>query len=136
MFHFSKWHGQEIDIFTWFEQTKLREGNVFTPVCDSVHRGSLFRGFSVQGGLCPGVSLSRGVSVQWVSVQGWQGVSVWGGGVLSRRDLCHGDPPGMMEERTVRILLECILVSKMFIHKMKVLFLEFHFKYTFYKRIE
>ena len=30
--------------------TKLRQGNVFTPVCDSVHRG----------GLCPGRSLSRG----------------------------------------------------------------------------
>ena len=50
--------------------TKLRQGNVFTPVCDSVHRG---------------VSLSRGVSV---SVQGFsiQGVSVQGG-------LCQVDPP-------------------------------------------
>ena len=57
--HFSKWHGQEIEIFTWFEQTKLREGNVFTPVCDSVHRG-----VSVQGVLCPGGFLSRSVSVQ------------------------------------------------------------------------
>ena len=46
-------------------QTKLREGNVSTPVCDSVHRGrSLSRGVSVQwgslsnGGLCPmGVSV-------------------------------------------------------------------------------
>ena len=40
-------------------QTKLREGNVFTPVCDSVHRGSLAKGVSVwedsvQGGLCQG----------------------------------------------------------------------------------
>ena len=39
-------------------QTKLREGNVFTPVCHSVRKG----------GLCPGEvsvwgSLSRGVSV-------------------------------------------------------------------------
>ena len=104
--------------------------------------GSLFRGFSVQGGLCPGVSLSRGVSVQWVSVQGWQGVSVqgWQGGGGGRCSVQEGSlswrSPGMMEERTVRILLECILVSKMFIHKIKVLFLEFHFKYTFYKRIE
>ena len=32
-------------------QTKLREGNVFTPVCDSVHKmgGSLSEGSSVQG---------------------------------------------------------------------------------------
>ena len=60
--------------------TKLRQGNVFTPVCDSVHRR-----VSVQGSLCPGGSLSRGVSVgeslsTVVSVQGVsvQGVSVWG----------------------------------------------------------
>ena len=46
-------------------QTKWREGNVFTPVCDSV----------------------QGVSVQGVSVK---------------------RPPDMVEERVVRILLECI----------------------------
>ena len=40
-------------------------------------------------GLCPGGSLPRG--------------------------LCHGDPPsGMVEERAVRILLECILVWQFF----------------------
>ena len=33
---------------------KLRQGNVFTPVCDSVHRGDL-----CLGGLCPGGSLPR-----------------------------------------------------------------------------
>ena len=54
--------------------TKLRQGNVFTPMCHSVHRegglytsihhrpndqgGSLSRGISVQGGLCPRGSLS------------------------------------------------------------------------------
>ena len=43
--------------------TKLRQGNVFTPVCDSVQARSLSRGVSVQegslsGGLCPGGSLS------------------------------------------------------------------------------
>ena len=90
-------------------QTKLWEGNVFTPVCDSVHGGvslsrvSLCPGWvSVQGalypwGLCPGGSLSRGVSVQGVSVQG---VSVQGGlcpgglcpgGSLSW-GICQGDP--------------------------------------------
>ena len=56
-------------------QTKLWEGNVFTPVCDYVHRD----------GLCPGRSLSRGVSVT--------------------------ETPGTVEERAVHILLECILVS-------------------------
>ena len=40
-------------------QTKLREGNVFTPVCDSVRRGvSVHRGLC-QGGLCQGGSLFR-----------------------------------------------------------------------------
>ena len=40
--------------YNYRPQTKLREGNVFTPVCDSVNRG---RGVSVQGGLCPMASL-------------------------------------------------------------------------------
>ena len=70
-----------------FKAQKRSKGNVFTPVCDSVHRGSLSRGVSVQRrgvlsrvgslsrggslpsrvsvqeGLCPGESLSRGGSV-------------------------------------------------------------------------
>ena len=70
--------------FNYRPQTKLREGNVFTPVRDIVMGGlcwggSLSRGLSVQeglrpGGLCPRVSvqgslypwgsLSKGVSVQ------------------------------------------------------------------------
>ena len=90
------------------------KGNVFTPVCDSVHGGgSLHHKLHDQGGLCPG----RG----WVSVQGGGGslstegaslcsgrgwVSAQGGlclgplsrGSLSRGisvqgDLCQGDPP-------------------------------------------
>ena len=54
-------------------QTKLREGHVFTPVCDSVHKGGLCQGClypggslsrgSLSGGLCPEESLSRGVSM-------------------------------------------------------------------------
>ena len=43
--------------------TKLREGNVFTPVCHSVHRGICVWG-SVSGGSLSGGSLSKGVSVQ------------------------------------------------------------------------
>ena len=52
---------------------------------------------------CSGESLSRGVSVQEVS----RGISVWGGGSLSREGgLCQVDPP-YGYERGVRILLEC-----------------------------
>ena len=96
----------------------LRQGNAFTPVCDSVHggggrffvptctighmtRGSLSRGVSVWGSLSGG-SLSSGVSVQGVSIQ--KGVSVHRGlcpagslsgrylsrGSLSRGSLCRG----------------------------------------------
>ena len=52
--------------FYYRPQTKLQEGNVFTPVCDSVHgrwvsvRGNLCPGALCPGGLCPGESLSRG----------------------------------------------------------------------------
>ena len=61
----------------------------FSHVCDSVHREGVFvpacttghmTGVSVQGGPCPGGSLSRGLSVQ--------GVSVWGS--LSRGSLSRG----------------------------------------------
>ena len=70
-------------------QTKLRGGNVFTPVCDSVHGGCLCPGVSLSGG-----SLSKGVSVEGVSVDG---VSV-------------RETPPYGKEQAVRILLECILV--------------------------
>ena len=43
------WVSQDNDVDIYRPHTKLREGNVFTPVCDSVHGG-----VSVQGGLCPG----------------------------------------------------------------------------------
>ena len=62
-----------VNIDLYRPQTKLREGNVFTPVCDPVHTG----GVSVQGGLC-------------------SGVSVWGlypGGSLSRGGSLSGRPP-------------------------------------------
>ena len=41
--------------------TKLRQGNVFTPVCDSVHRVFSVQGGFCQGVLCPGGSLSGGL---------------------------------------------------------------------------
>ena len=65
--------------------TKLRQGNVFTPLCHSVGGGGreslshdMTRG-SFRGGSVYGVSIQGGV----VSVQG-RGVSVQGEGSLSR----------------------------------------------------
>ena len=61
---------------------------------------------SVQGGICLGGSLSRGVSVQG----GLCPVSLCPGG-LCPGGLCQGDPsPPYGNERTVRILLEFIRV--------------------------
>ena len=121
-------------------QTKLREGNVFTPLCHSVHRGrglcpsmhhrSHDLGVSVQwgglcpvgvsvqgdslqvglcpGGLCPGGSLSGGLCQGGLCPGGSlsRGISVQEGSLLGRR------PYG--NEQVVRILLECILVPKIF----------------------
>ena len=69
---------------------KLREGNVFTPVCDSIHRSDL----------CPGRVSAKG------------SLSRAGGGSLSGGGLCGsllGRPPHS-KEQAVHILLECILV--------------------------
>ena len=108
-------------------QTKLRQGNVFTPACDYV-RGeggrSLSKGVSVWGGLSPGGSLSskggfclgggslcsgeslsgglsRGSLFRGVSVQG-VGLCL-GGGSLPRGGISVQAPPQGN-------LLECILV--------------------------
>ena len=73
----------------------LGQGNVFTPVCHSVHRG----------GHCPSMhhrSHGRGVSVQGGSLS--RRVSVWG--VWTEPPL----PPTYGHERAFRILLQCILV--------------------------
>ena len=59
---------------------KVCEGYVFTGVCLSTG-GSLSQGVSILRGLCPRGSLSRGFSVQGVSVQGGVSVQV---GSLSR----------------------------------------------------
>ena len=109
--------------------TKLRQGNIFTPVCHSVHRGGLcssmhhmshdqgrvsVQGVSVQGGLCPG-GLCPGDLSPWESLSGE--VSVWGlsvqgslsGGSLSGISV-RETPPLYSNEQVVHILLECILV--------------------------
>ena len=72
-------------------QTKLREGNVFTHVCDSVYSEveSVSRRVSVWGGLCPG--------------------GLYRGGSLSRKTTQQR--PSYGKERVVCILLECILVT-------------------------
>ena len=82
--------------------TKLRQGNVFTSVCQEFCP----QGVSVpactthdQGGFCPVGSLSRGVSVWGESLS--KGVSV--------RDIPRQRPP-YSNKRAVRILLEYILV--------------------------
>ena len=87
--------------------TKLREGYIFTGVCDSVHSGGhacMVAGGHVWlplGGVC--VVAARGACV----VAPWE-VCVWllpGGAWDTTR---YGDT---INEPAVRILLECILVS-------------------------
>ena len=54
-----------------------------------------------------GVCVKEGVCVQ-------VGVSVQRG--LCPGSFCHGDPPGMVEERALYILLKCIFVLGIFLH--------------------
>ena len=65
-------------------QTKLRKGNVFTGVCDSVHRGGVPgpEGVWSWGVPAPGGHLLLG-----------RGCLVWGGGAWSE-GVPSGDPPG------------------------------------------
>ena len=89
-------------------QVKLREVNVFTPICQSVYRRVFVRGslcpggslpgkslsgeISVRGDLCLGESLSRGVSVGGDLCPGESlsgGISVRG--ISVRGSLCPGD---------------------------------------------
>ena len=70
----------------------LGQGNVFTPVCDSVHRGVF-----VQGGLCPGGG---------VFVHGGRGLCPGGEGSLSRgRGLCPGG--GVFVRETPPCTVKC-----------------------------
>ena len=71
---------EEYRIYHYYRlQTKLTEGNVFTPVCDSVHGG---RGVSVRGSLSWGVSVQMGLYPGGISVQG--GVYVQEGSLSGR----------------------------------------------------
>ena len=91
---------EEYPIYHYYHpQTKFREGNVFTPVRDSVHGGG-----SLSGGLCPG-----GVCVQGVSIQ--EGSLSKGGGLCPGGFLSGRPPSPYSKEQALRILLECILVQ-------------------------
>ena len=90
---------RQLSGFLWSElisinycpQTKLQEGNVFTPVCDSVYRGCLCRGGLCPGGspgsLCPWGGLCPGGSFRGFSVQGDPPGGFCPGGSLSRETL-------------------------------------------------
>ena len=90
-------------------QTKLRKGNVFTSVCqDLCSRGGIL------------AYTGQGVSDQGVSAQGEclpsAGIYPGGfcpGGYHQDQRQTH-TPPRHPLQRTVRILLECILVSYLF----------------------
>ena len=69
----------------------LEQGNIFAPVCHSVHRG-----LSVPGGCLP--------------APGGGGVSAPGGSLVPGGCLVQTPLPGRLLLRVVRILLECILV--------------------------
>ena len=117
----------------------LCEGYVFTPVCQSfcsqggdVHsRGCAWRegvrgrGVCVAGrhawqGVWQGVCMVGGVHGGGACVVGgvWQERCVWQGGVRGRGACMMGGawqiPRDTVNERAVRILLECILVQNMF----------------------
>ena len=78
-------------IVYYLSQTKLREGYVFTPICDSVQL-SLFMEGLCPGGLCPKVSV-RGLCPEG-----------------SLGGLCLCPLPCTVKSGAVRILLECFLV--------------------------
>ena len=79
-------------------------GNIFTSVCFST------------GGLCSGVSVQQGISVQARTETPLTEIPGQRPGSLSGEGFCHRDtpPPVMVEERAVRILLEWILVDILF----------------------
>ena len=133
--------------------TKLGQGNVFTSVCDSVHRGwCAWRGVCVAVGVGGHVWLGGhawpGGMCGWGG-HAWPGGRVWLGGVVHGGGHAwlggmHGQgvcaPPPLYEiwpvnVRAICILLEYILVKKMLLHlqdnrcSVKILghFLKLHF---------
>ena len=101
------------DASFYYRPQRSCEGYVFTCVCDSIHGGGgvlsqhalqVVSQYALQqGGICSWGVCSQGGLL-------WEGSAPGGGGACSRG--C-GDPPESRRLllRTVRILLECILVS-------------------------
>ena len=90
----------------------LGQGNIFTPVCHSVHRGRVVSQHALQQGGGIPACLAAGGSGPGGSAPG--GCLVQGGLLL--RGVCSGGgclvetPPRRLLLQAVRILLECILV--------------------------
>ena len=119
------------------------QGNIFTGVCHSVHRGGVCQGGCLpgggvcQGGLPGGGVCLGGVSARGVSARGGcvcqGGVFFWRGVFFLEGGVCQGGLPGgvsargvsfflgggfpwnTVNVRPVRILLECILVTCSFL---------------------
>ena len=96
----------------------LGQGNVFTPVCHSVHGGwgggvsvpGRITGRMIGGGLCPRGTMSGGRGDLCPRGSVARGVSVQGG-LCPRRVSVQVPTPPYSHERAVHILLECILVK-------------------------
>ena len=108
--------------------TAARQGNIFTPVCHSVRGGACVEGEGCWGCVVGEawwghVWHGRGCALRGACMAGghaWQGVMHGGGACMTGGMYCKGVcmahmPPHILRdtvnERTVRILLECILVS-------------------------
>ena len=102
-----------INHWNYYRPQQSCEGYVFTHVCDSFHGGGVLSQHALQqGGLLPGGCLLPGGLLLW-------GCACSGGVPATGGCLLWGSPhPSLPESRrlllqTVRILLECILVSLM-----------------------
>ena len=103
---FTKWN---LEIANWFGnfitalKWSLGQGNLFTHVCHSVHRGACV----VAGGMhsCWGDGGHAWLGGVWL----WGGCAWLWGGVCGCRGV-HRIRRDTVTERVVRILLECILV--------------------------
>ena len=104
---------------TW--KLSLGQGNIFTPVCHSVHGGMCGEGVCMAGGNAwQGVCMAGGHAWQGVCMAG--GGHVWQGGCAWQGVYIAGDMHGRAPQDTMRYgrsmrewyasLLECILVGK------------------------
>ena len=110
---------RNVIIFT-ARKRSLGQGNIFTPVCHSVHREGCVTGGCAcpgRGGMCAwGEGGMHALGVLAGGMHGWG--HAWLGAVRGRGHACHTPPPQAwyreiwpVNEWAVCILLECILVS-------------------------